>query len=169
MDTVAMQYHIGRLGVSSLSPGDQIYPSFAGYSSKEWVWNCWFPSVRDRKSNQHHLSIGGILPCSRWGCRQTVDQNFSFPVRLNLFLQAQALYTSLPVLPPRRGRNLPGVDLMASLPDIQLLTIKTLLASDATKSGISVTFWNASQAKSTGENISHLSDCAQPWVCSWLR
>ena len=35
MDTVAMQYHIGRPGVSSLSPGDQIYPSFSGYSSKE--------------------------------------------------------------------------------------------------------------------------------------
>ena len=28
MDTVAMQYHIGRPGMSSLSPGDQIYPSF---------------------------------------------------------------------------------------------------------------------------------------------
>ena len=27
--------HIGRPGVSSLSPGDQIYPSFSGYSSKE--------------------------------------------------------------------------------------------------------------------------------------
>ena len=34
-----MQYHIGRPGVSSLSPGDQIYPSFSGYSSKEaGVW-----------------------------------------------------------------------------------------------------------------------------------
>ena len=33
--TTAMQYHIGRPGVSSLSPGDQIYPSFSGYSSKE--------------------------------------------------------------------------------------------------------------------------------------
>ena len=32
MDTLAMQYHIGRPGVSSLSPGDQIYPSFSGYS-----------------------------------------------------------------------------------------------------------------------------------------
>ena len=36
----AMQYHIGRPGVSSLSPGDQIYPSFSGYNSKEWGWNC---------------------------------------------------------------------------------------------------------------------------------
>ena len=34
MDTVAMQYHIVRQGVSSLSPGDQIYPSFSGYTSK---------------------------------------------------------------------------------------------------------------------------------------
>ena len=27
-------------GVSSLSPGEQIYPSFSGYSSKKWGWNC---------------------------------------------------------------------------------------------------------------------------------
>ena len=33
-------YHIGRPGVSSLSPGDQIYPSFSGYTLKEWGWNC---------------------------------------------------------------------------------------------------------------------------------
>ena len=40
MDTVAMQYHIGRPGVSSLNLGDQIYPISSGYSSKEWGWNC---------------------------------------------------------------------------------------------------------------------------------
>ena len=34
-DTVDMQYHIGRSRVSSLSSGDQIYPSFSAYSSKE--------------------------------------------------------------------------------------------------------------------------------------
>ena len=45
----------------------------------------------------------------------------------------QATYSSLPVLPPRRGGDAPGVDLMASLTDVQLLTIKTLLASDATQ------------------------------------
>ena len=44
----------------------------------------------------------------------------------------QAIYSSLPVLPPRWGGDAPGVDLMASLTDVQLLTIKTLLASDAT-------------------------------------
>ena len=35
VDTVATQYHIGSPGVSSLSPEDQIYPSFSGYSSME--------------------------------------------------------------------------------------------------------------------------------------
>ena len=38
--TMAMQYYTGRPGVSSLSPRDQIYPSFSGYSSKERGWNC---------------------------------------------------------------------------------------------------------------------------------
>ena len=33
--TMAMQYHTGSPGVSPLSPGDQIYPSFSGYSSKD--------------------------------------------------------------------------------------------------------------------------------------
>ena len=33
--------------------------------------------------------------------------------------------SSLPVLPPRHGGDAPGVDLMASQTDVQLLTIKT--------------------------------------------
>ena len=41
---------------------------------------------------------------------------------------------------------------MASLTAIQLLTIKTLLASDATQGAIRVT-WNASQAKPLGETF----------------
>ena len=32
VDTVAMQYHIGRPGGLYLSSGDQIYPSFSVYS-----------------------------------------------------------------------------------------------------------------------------------------
>ena len=66
-------------------------------------------------------------------------------------LLTQATYSSLPVLPPRWGGDAPGVDLIASLNDVQLLTIKTLLASDATQGAIRVTFWNASQAKPLGE------------------
>ena len=63
----------------------------------------------------------------------------------------QALYSSLLVLPLRWDGDTPGVDLMASLTDVQLVTIKTLLASDATQGAIRITFWNASQAKPLGE------------------
>ena len=93
-----------------------------------------------------------------------VDRLFheAFLPWLNLVcpLPMQATYLSLLVLPPRWGGDAPGVDPMASLTDIQLLTIKTLLASDATRSAIRVTFQDASQAKTTGGNIRHLSVCA---------
>ena len=62
-------------------------------------------------------------------------------------LLTQATYSSLPVLPPRWGGDAPGVDLMASLTDVQLLTIKTLLVSDSPLGTIRVTFQNASQAQ----------------------
>ena len=67
---------------------------------------------------------------------------------------------SLLVLPLRGGGDAPGVDLMASQTYAQFLTIKTLLASDATWGTIRVTFQNAFQAKTTGGNIRHLSVCA---------
>ena len=65
----------------------------------------------------------------------------------------QATYSSLRVLPLRRGGDAPGVGLTASLTDGQLLTIKTLLASDATWGAIRVTFQNASQARPLGETF----------------
>ena len=65
----------------------------------------------------------------------------------------QVTYSSLQVLPQRRGGDAPGIDLMASLTDVQLLIIKTLLASDATWGAIRVTFWNACQAKPLGETF----------------
>ena len=68
-------------------------------------------------------------------------------------LLTQATYSSLPVLPPRQGGVAPGVDLKASLTAVQLLTIKTLLASEATRGAIRVTFQNASQAKPLGETF----------------
>ena len=77
-------------------------------------------------------------------------------------LLMQVLYSSLPVLPLRLGGDAPGVDLVASQTNVQFLTIKTLLASDATQGTVRVTFWNASQAKTAGGNIRHLSACAQP-------
>ena len=49
---------------------------------------------------------------------------------------------------------------MASQPSVQFLTIKALLASDATLGAIRVTFQNTSLAKTTGGNICLLSACA---------
>ena len=65
-------------------------------------------------------------------------------------LLMQAIYSSLLVVPSRQGGEAPGVDLLASLTDVQLLTIKTLFASDANQGSIRATFWNASQAKPLG-------------------
>ena len=48
-------------------------------------------------------------------------------------LLTQATYLTLPVLPPRWGGDAPGIDLMASLTEVQLIAIRTLLASDATQ------------------------------------
>ena len=76
-------------------------------------------------------------------------------------LLMQVQYSSHLVLPLRWGGDAPGVDLMASQTDVQFLTIKTLVASDATRGAIRITFWNASQAKTTAGNIHHLSACAQ--------
>ena len=86
----------------------------------------------------------------------------AFLPRLDLVcpLLMQATYSPLPVLPPRWGGDAPRVDLMASLTDVQLLTIKTLFVSDATQGAIRVTFQNTSHAKTTEGNICHLSACA---------
>ena len=78
----------------------------------------------------------------------------------------QVPYSSLLALPPRQGRDAPGVDLMASQTSVQFLTIRTLLASYATWGAIGVTFWSVSQAKTTEGNIHHLSACARPSVYS---
>ena len=75
-------------------------------------------------------------------------------------LLTQAPYLCLPLLPPRWGGDASGVYLMASQTNVQFLTLKTLLASDATQSAIRITFQNASQPKSAGGNIHHLCVCA---------
>ena len=118
-------------------------------------------NVREKKSDQHHHSTRGVSPCSRGGCRQTLHQSFPSLVAL-CPLPTQVLYLLLLVVPLRRGGDAPGVDLTAFQTDIQLLTIKALLASDATQGAIRVTSRNASPAKTAGGNICHLSACAQP-------
>ena len=72
-------------------------------------------------------------------------------------------YSSLPVLPPRWGGDVPGVDLIASLLDVQLFTFN-LACLWCHPGWIRVTFRNASQAKTAVGNIHHLSACARPWV-----
>ena len=59
-------------------------------------------------------------------------------------LLMQAPYSSLSALLLRQGGDTPRLDLMASQTNVQLLTVKSLLASDATWGAISVTFQNAS-------------------------
>ena len=83
-------------------------------------------------------------------------------VRLSVPLTDAASHSSLLVLLPRWGGDAPGIELMSPLTDVQLLTIKTLLTSDATWGAIRVTFQNASQAKAAGGNIHHLSAYARP-------
>ena len=65
-------------------------------------------------------------------------------------LPIQVPDSSLPVLPQRWGGDAPGVYPMASQTDVHFLTLKILLASDATWGAIRITFRNASQAKIAG-------------------
>ena len=68
-------------------------------------------------------------------------------------LSMQATYSSLPVLPLGWGRDAPQVDLMASLTEVQLFTIKTLLASDATQGAIRVAFRMSPKLRPLGETF----------------
>ena len=157
-----MYYHIGRSGMLLQALGikstpvfqDTVQRSEAGIVSshlyeRKKVTSAIFlleMSLPDLDGGVNRLYKKAFLPWSDLVC--------PFPM--------QAPYSALPVLPLRQDGNAPGVDLMASRVNIQCLTIKTLLASDATWGAIRVTFWNASQAKTAGGNICHLSACARP-------
>ena len=62
------------------------------------------------------------LPALDEGVDRLYTQSFSFLVGLSLSLTDAGAISTLLVLPPRRGGDVPGVDLIASLPDIQLFT-----------------------------------------------
>ena len=102
------------------------------------------------------------LPALDGGVDRLYTKSFFFLVGLNLSLIGAGTILTLPVLPQRWGGDVPGVDLIASLPDIQLFTI----VSDTTWGAIRVTFRNASQGKTAEGNIHHRSACARPWVFS---
>ena len=62
------------------------------------------------------------LPALDWGIDRLYTKSFSFLVGLSLSLTHAGAVSTLPVLPPRWGWDVPGVDLIASLPDVQLFT-----------------------------------------------
>ena len=145
-----MQYHIGRPGVSSLSPGDQIYPFFS-IQFKVVRLELLAPiSKREKKATSALFLPEASLPALDGCVDRLYTKGFLSWSDLVCPLLMQATYSSLLVVPPRWGGEAPGVDLMASLTDVQLLTIKTLFASDANQGAIRATFWNASQAKPLG-------------------
>ena len=126
------------------------------------------PICKREKSDNAIFLLEVSLPALDGGVDRLYTEAFLPWWDLVCPLPMQRPYSSPLALPPRQGGDAPGVDLMASLTDVQLFTIKTLLASDATRGAIRVTFQNASQAKTSGENIRHLSARAQPSVYSWL-
>ena len=87
MDTVAMHYHIGRSGVSSLSPGDQIYPSFSGYSSKGVRLELLASICKRGKKETSAIFLPEVsLPALDGGVDRLYTKSFSFLVRLSLSL-----------------------------------------------------------------------------------
>ena len=116
------------------------------------------PICKRKKATSAIFLLEASLPALDRGVDRLSIKPFLPLSDLVCSLPTQVPYMSLPVLPLRRGGDAPGVDLMASQTDV--LTIKTLLASDATQGAIRVTFQNASQAKTVGGNICHLSACA---------
>ena len=102
---------------------------------------------RKKKATSTLFLPEASLPALDGGVDRLYTKAFLSWLDLVCPLLTQATYSSLLVLPPRWGGDAPGIDLMASLTDVQLLTIKTLLTSDATRGAIRVTFQNASQAK----------------------
>ena len=62
------------------------------------------------------------LPALDGGVDRLYTKSFSFLVGLSLSLTNAGAVLTLPVLPPRWGGDVPGVDLIASLSDVQLFT-----------------------------------------------
>ena len=111
------------------------------------------PIRKKKKATSALFLPGASLPALDGGVNRLYTKVFLPWSDLVCPLLTQVTYSSLPVLPPRLGGDVPGVDLMASLTDMQLLTIKTMFTSDATQGAIRLTFWNASQAKPLGETF----------------
>ena len=62
------------------------------------------------------------LPALDGGVDRLYIKSFSFLVGLSLSVTDAGAISTLLVLPPRRGGDVPGIDLIASIPDVQLFT-----------------------------------------------
>ena len=99
------------------------------------------PSVRNKKKETSTIFLSEVsFPALDGGVDRLYTKAFLPWSDLVCPLLMQSPYSSLPVLPLRWGGDAPGVDLMASQSDVQFLTIKTLVASDATQGAIRVAF-----------------------------
>ena len=115
-----MQYHIGRPGVSFLSPGDQIYPffriKFKGVRLELLAPIC----KREKKRPVPFFLPEASLPALDGGVDRRYTKRFSFLVGLSLSL------THAVHIPPgsttEMGWGCTRVDLIASLLDVQLFT-----------------------------------------------
>ena len=86
MDTVAMQYHIGRPGVSSLSPGDQIYPSFQDTVQRSEA-GIVSSHLQERKKATSTIFLPEVShPGLDGGVDRRYTKRFSFLFRLSLSL-----------------------------------------------------------------------------------
>ena len=87
MDAMVMQYHIGRPGVSSLSPGDQIYPSFFRIQFKEVRLELLAPICkREKKRPVTFFLPEASLPALDGGVDRRYTKSVSFLVGLSLSL-----------------------------------------------------------------------------------
>ena len=98
------------------------------------------------------------LPALDGGVDRLYTQSFFFLVGLSLSLTDSGAILVPPGSTTEAGWRCTRVDHMVSQYSVQY----PLLASDATWGAIRVTFQNASQAKTAGGNIHHLSACARP-------
>ena len=157
-----MYYHIGRSGMLLQALGIKSTPVFQDTVQRSEAGIVSSHLYERKKVTSAIFLLEASLSALDGGVDRLYTKAFLPWLDLVCPLLMQVLYSSLPALPPRWGGDAPEVDLMASQTSVPFLTIKTLLASDATWGTIRVTFWNASQAKTAGGNIHHLSVCARP-------